>query len=98
VIETPTLPVNDHSVSGFYVSVDAQSIPNWMTNMNFLDPNYTLHDPIPDEATNIPQEWVKKLKIYRSAKCKLADFYGATSSTEFVGALKTMDQANLDYF
>jgi hypothetical protein len=102
-MDTPTLPANAHSVSGFYVSADAQSKPNWVTNMKFLDPSYNypsynLHDPIPGEATNIPQEWVKKLKIFRSAKCRLADFYGITLPKEFGGALKTMEQVNLDHF
>jgi hypothetical protein len=79
MMDTPTLPFNAHSVSGFYFSDNAQSRPNWVTNINLIDPNYTVPDPIPDEATNIHQEWVKKLKKYRSAKCKLADCYGVTA-------------------
>jgi hypothetical protein len=64
LIDTPHLlsPFNARSNSVFYVPADAQSRPNWATNMNFLDPNYTAPDPIPDEATNTPHEWVHKLK------------------------------------
>jgi hypothetical protein len=97
-MDTPTLPVNDHSVSGFYVSADAQSRPNWLTNIRFLDPDYKVPDPIPDEATNIPQERVNKLENYRSAKYKLADVNDEIDPKEFRGALKTMEKVNLDHF
>jgi hypothetical protein len=52
VMDTPTLPVNAHSVSGFYVSADAQSRTKWVNNMNFLDTNYTVPDPL--QVSKVP--------------------------------------------